>query len=158
MKFPKSISGSCRLGELYSFLKIWDLEHNWCYPKYTKSQHSLLASRLCSSNTSHYELHDFGYWLHVVEAWPDATQLYTVVAILYCCPWLCHCHCNLRTATPSYYAASVLIIALPLLICYCATSVVERHNWISCPIFDSQVKWATSSSLKLQRLQIYADI
>ena len=39
MKFPKSISGSCRSSVLWSFLKIWDLEHNWCYPKYTKSQH-----------------------------------------------------------------------------------------------------------------------
>ena len=160
MKFPKSISRSCRSGELYSLHKVWELDHNWFYPKYTKSQHSLLASRVCSSNTSHYALHDFGHWFCATEAWPPTTQIYTAAAILYCCPWLCHCHCHCNhcTATPSQNAASVMLIALPLLICCIATSIVERNNWISCPIFDRQVRWAASSSLKLHRLQICVGI
>ena len=127
-------------------------------PQIYKYQHPLLASRVCSSNTSHYALQDFGHWFYAADAWPAATQLCTAAAILYCCPWLCDCHCNFCTAAPSQYDASMLLIALPLLICYIATSVVERNNWISCPIFDRQVRWAASSSLKLHRLQICAGI
>ena len=79
MKFSKSISGSCRSGELYSFLKIWDLENNWCYPKYTKSPHSLLASRVCSSNTSHLCITWF--WALVLCYW----SLASCHSTLHCC-------------------------------------------------------------------------
>ena len=158
MKFPKSISGSYRSDELQSFIKNWDLEHNWCYPKYTKPQHSLLASRVCSSSTSHLCIAWF--WALVLWCW----SLASCHSTLHCC-----CHSVLLPMTLPLPLQPLHCSSLSIC-CICAphstatadlltaTSVIERNNWISCPIFEKQLWWVASSSLKLHRLQICAGI
>ena len=120
MKFPKSISGSCRSSVLYSFLKSWDLEHNWRYPKYTKSQHSLLASRVCSSNTSHICITRF--WALVLCYW-----------CLVCCHSTLHCCC--------YSVLLPMTLPLPLrplycnslsICCICATHSTATVDLLHC--------------------------
>ena len=68
------------------------------------------------------------------------------------------------TAHDAATANATYVLQLPLNLLHCAancstaTQLLRETTEDSCPIFDKQVSWAASLSLKLHRLLIYANI